>query len=134
MENSRNIFGKIVFGFIVWLSVLFAGFLFASALLWDAYSVDMDTQEVLYKRDGQLWTLYVLAAVAVLTIVCMLIRRKAGDRLLPWHLAFTLVWIMGFGGLVIYFSRTMPAADAMSVYVMAEGIAAGDLSFVNPTT
>ena len=57
MENFRNIFGKIVFGFIVWLSVLFAGFLFASALLWDAYSVDMDTQEVLYKRDGQLWTL-----------------------------------------------------------------------------
>lgn len=134
MKNSCNFFEKIVFGFIVWLSVLFAGFLFASALLWDAYSLNMDTQEVLYKRDGQLWTLYVLAAVAVLTIVCMLIRKKAGDKLLPLHLAFTLVWIMGFGGLVIYFSRTMPAADAMSVYVMSEGIAAGDLSFVEPVT
>ena len=132
MKNFGNLFGKIVFGFIVWLSIAFAGFLFVSAFISDAYSVDMDTQKVLFKTDGQLWTLYVLAALTILAAVCFLIRKRLGDRLLPWHLAFTLLWILGAGGLLIYLSRTLPAADAMSVYVMSEGIAAGDLSFVNP--
>ena len=133
MKNFGRTFGKFVFGFIVWLGILFTGFLFISSLLYDSYSTDMETQIVLYRRDNPLWTVFVVAVVVILTVVCTVMSKKWGEKALKWHLTLTVLWVFVLGCLGIFFFRTVPAADAMSVYAMAESLSQGDLSFIHPT-
>ncbi len=133
MEKAIGKIYKTVVYFIVYLGIIFTGFLFVSAVIYDAYSSDMDSQLVLFRNDNQLWTLAVLALFGVFSAFSALLCTKNNKKCLNCHLFLTLIWILGLGLLLIYYSRTAPAADAMSVYAMAESFAAGDLSFVHPT-
>nr|WP_318685289.1 hypothetical protein [uncultured Acetatifactor sp.] len=114
-------------GFIQSFSLLLTGLLFVSAFLFTCYAQDMETQRVLTKWDNPFISL--LGMAVFLAFIWCLVRR------LPDKLLFLLIllWCLCAGGALILFGKTVPAADAMSVYSAAQALAEGDLSVIHPT-
>lgn len=122
-------------GFIRILSLLLTAALFAGGFLFTCYSENMETQQVLTKWDNPLWGLLGIAVfLAVFFGVSKALKKLLPDSLQnKFLLLFVLAWCLLAGGLLILFSKTVPAADAMSVYSAAELLAAGDVSVIHPT-
>ena len=115
------------------LCLLFSSVLFLSGFLFTAYTEDMTSQEVLFKVDNPITA--ILSLFLILTLFYLWNRvisrnpRKAKGILLP----LVLLWVIGTGSLLILFGRTVPAADAMSVYSAAERLSLGDTSVIHNT-
>lgn len=119
--------------FIQTCSLLLTFLLFAGAFLCTCYSEDMETQLVLTKWDNPLSA--VLGMAVFLLIPAGIIRflfRHTGSPVKLLR-TLTLLWCICLGGILILFSRTVPAADAMSVYSIAGSLAEGDTSVIHPT-
>lgn len=119
--------------FVRILSLIFTGILLISAFLATCYAQDMTTQEVLTKWDNPLAG---IAGTALFVCVLLLIGKwvcKRPERRLTLLLLVILSWCLFFGALLVLFSKTVPAADAMSVYAIAESLANGDTSVIHPT-
>ncbi len=120
-------------GSIKILSLFFTGILFLGGFLTTCYAVNMETQQVLTRLDHPLWNLLMLAVfLAFFFLMERLVCRNVKKRL-PLLLLLVLAWCAALGGVLILFSKTVPAADAMSVYAIAESLAAGDTSVIHPT-
>lgn len=119
--------------FIKWLSCIFAGLLFFTVFIFTAYSTDMVTQKVHFKFDP-VW-LSALEAVVFFLLFVFFSRWIGGnpEKRMEDFLRFTLLWIGTAGLFLVLFGKTVPAADSLSVYVMAEAAAGGDLSAVHFT-
>lgn len=120
-------------GFVQVFSLLLTALFLISGFLFTCYSTDMDTQQVLTKWDNPL--LNVLGAGLLFLFflgICHLVLRSPskGKRLL---LLAALGWSILLGVILIVFSKTAPAADAVSVYSIAERLAGGDTSVIHPT-
>jgi len=139
--------------FVQIISLLLTGVLLISGVLLTCYSTDMETQKVLTKWDNLLFTL------PATTLLCLLlflvaaqicqgpkVSRLSGSRLAAsWKLKssctfahrllrlFVLCWCVTMGIVLILFGKTVPAADAWSVYSIAEHLASGDTSVIHPT-
>jgi hypothetical protein len=132
--------------FVQILLLLLSGLLLASAFLATCYSTDMGTQLVLSKWDNPFWSLLGTALLALpvrgaASCICRkkteekavpLEKRKPLSRLAILRLA-VLGWCMAVGLVLILFGRSAPAADAYSVYSIAEHLAAGDSSVIHPS-
>ena len=107
--------------------------LFTGSFLFTCYAENMETQQVLTRLDHPLGSLFgILLFLGILGSVLFLIRHNVSK----WKniiLFCTLGWIIFAGVLLILFSKTVPAADAMSVYSAAEALALGDTSVIHPT-
>ncbi len=115
------------------LAVAFSGILLFTNLLRTCYSLDMTSQEVLTRWDNPFLTIIGLfLLVALFFIVRKWVCAKPAQRL-PMLLGAVLLWCMGWGILLILFSKTVPAADAWSVYSIAESLAQGNTSVVHHT-
>ncbi len=115
------------------LAVLMTGGLFLSGFFGTAYVTDMASQVVLLRRDNLLTNLIgILLAFGVGGGIYLIVKKNFEKRL-KVLLAVVLIWYFAVGFLLALFGRTVPAADAMSVYRMGAQIARGDLSFVHPT-
>lgn len=119
--------------FIQTCSMLLTFLLFAGAFLCTCYSEDMETQLVLTKWDNPLWGVLGMAAfLALFGGAIRFLFRSKGFPVKPLRILIFL-WCLGLGGILILFGRTVPAADALSVYSIAESLAEGDTSVIHPT-
>lgn len=119
--------------FIQICSLLLTFLLFAGAFLCTCYSENMETQLVLTKWDNPLFGILGMTFFLVLiggTIRFLFRSERSPVKFLR---ILTLLWCVGLGGILILFSRTVPAADALSVYSIAESLAEGDTSVIHPT-
>ncbi|MBQ4536047.1 MAG: hypothetical protein II994_00350 [Lachnospiraceae bacterium] len=115
------------------LMSVFSGILLCSSLLGTCYSLDMTSQEVLTCWDNPLITLIgLLLFVAFFGTIQKWVLKKPSKRL-PCLFAIVLCWCICVGTLLILFSKTVPAADAWSVYSIAESLAQNDTSVVHHT-
>ncbi len=116
--------------FIQIISLLLVAGLFAGGFLSTCYSLDMNTQIVLTRWDNPLYNL--LGMSIFLTALFLIIRVSAKSKL-KLLTGLVLAWCVLIGALLILFGRTVPAADALSVYSIAEALAEGDTGVIHPT-
>ena len=103
-------------------------------------SVDMETQEVLTKWDNPFLS---LPGTALLGLFLLFPAAYASGKMTAYHIPrhsrhrllrlLVLSWCIACGILQILFGKTVPAADAYSVYDIAQSLAAGDTSVIHPT-
>ncbi len=113
-----------------WVFLLFSALLLVTGLFSSAYIEDILSQKVLYKWGFSpliIPVLFLFAGLCLLLKILSGLFRTGVRRIL---LFVTIFWILAAGTLISYFGRTVPAADAMTVYSMAESAAHGDLSFI----
>lgn len=114
--------------------LLLTGLLSLSGLLSTCYSVDMESQLVLFKWDNLLLTLpgTILICLGIFILAAMVSRDAlpSAHRLLRF---FVLCWYMCTGLVLILFSKSVPAGDGYSVYQIAGQLAVGDTSVIHPT-
>ncbi|MBR6004498.1 MAG: hypothetical protein IK068_07250 [Lachnospiraceae bacterium] len=134
MNNSKKLTFKIydIVTFITrWGLAIFAGLLFLTAFFFEAYALNMDTQEVLIRRDNVL----IQGLVILIFIAFMFLLRKCTkkheDAFLKIQFYVTLAWIFGAGVFFIFFAKSVCGSDPMIVFKMAESVAAGDLSVID---
>ena len=115
------------------IALLLAVLLFAGSFLTTCYTENMETQQVLLRFDNPLWNLLELAGYGVLFACCLSLSRKIGPKFRRGLLLFTMMLILIFGGLLVAFGRTVPAADALSVYNAAAEWILGNKDIIHPT-
>lgn len=120
-------------GIVRILTLLLAVLLFAGSFLTTCYADNMETQQVLFRLDNPLWNLLELAGFGLLFCACLHFYDKFGRKFRRGLLIFTLGFIFCLGVLLILFGRTVPAADAMSVYNAALEWIQGNLDVIHPT-
>jgi len=118
---------------VKFLTLLLAVLLFAGSFLTTCYADNMETQQVLFRLDNPLWNLLELAGFGLLFCACLHFYDKFGRKFRRGLLIFTLGFIFCLGVLLILFGRTVPAADAMSVYNVALEWIQGNLDVIHPT-
>ena len=118
---------------VKFLTLLLAVLLFAGSFLTTCYADNMETQQVLFRLDNPLWNLLELAGFGLLFCGCLHFYDKFGRKFRRRLLIFTLGFIFCLGVLLILFGRTVPAADAMSVYNAALEWIQGNLYVIHPT-
>ena len=115
------------------LSLLLSMLLFAGSFLTTCYADNMETQQVLLRPDNPLWNLLELAGFGLLFCGCLYLYEKIGEKFRRGLLVFTLTFVFGLGILLILFGRTVPAADALSVYNAAAEWILGNTDIIHPT-
>ena len=118
---------------VKFLTLLLAVLLFAGSFLTTCYADNMETQQVLFRLDNPLWNLLELAGFGLLFCGCLYLYAKIGERFRRGLLLFTLGFVFGLGILLILFGRTVPAADALSVYNAAAEWILGNTDIIHPT-
>lgn len=118
---------------VKFLPLLLAVLLFAGSFLTTCYADNMETQQVLFRLDNPLWNLLELAGFGLLFCACLHFYDKFGRKFRRGLLIFTLGFLFCLGVLLILFGRTVPAADAMSVYNAALEWIQGNLDVIHPT-
>lgn len=118
---------------VKFLTLLLAVLLFAGSFLTTCYAENMETQQVMFRLDNPLWNLLELAGFGLLFCACLHFYDKFGRKFRRGLLIFTLGFIFCLGVLLILFGRTVPAADAMSVYNAALEWIQGNLDVIHPT-
>ncbi len=133
MKKTFTKLYRISRSFLQMCSLVLTGLLFLGSFLFTCYADDMETQKVLTAVDNPLLNIAgILLFAALLYLCCRLVCRDAAKRK-PLLLMLVLGWTVLLGALLILFSKTVPAADAMSVYSAAECMAKGDTSVIHPT-
>lgn len=115
------------------LTLLLSMLLFAGSFLTTCYADNMETQQVLLRPDNPLWNLLELAGFGLLFCGCLYLYEKIGEKFRRGLLVFTLTFVFGLGVLLILFGRTVPAADALSVYNAAAEWILGNTDIIHPT-
>lgn len=119
--------------FIQFFSLLLTFLLFTGAFLCTSYSENMETQLVLFRWDNPLLSLTGIAVFLLLFSGILRLLFKWSASPVKILRVLTLIWCICLGGILIVFGRTVPAADALSVYSIAETLAEGDTSVIHPT-
>ncbi len=125
------------------LMLLFTGILLVCGFLLTCFSTNMETQEVLTKWDNPFLSFFgiVLSGLIFLFLAAYASGKSVAinAHFIPKHSRqrflrlFVLCWCVACGILQILFSKTVPAADAYSVYDIAQSLAAGDTAVIHPT-
>ena len=115
------------------LTLLLSILLFAGSFLTTCYADNMETQQVLLRPDNPLWNLLELAGFGLLFCGCLYLYKKIGEKFRRGLLVLTLTFVFGLGILLILFGRTVPAADALSVYNAAAEWILGNTDIIHPT-
>lgn len=119
--------------FIHFLALFFTGFLLVSGFLFTCYADDMTSQQVLTRVDNPLTGLIGTCIMIVLLLLCAYPAYADPSKGKKILLLTVLCWTLALGGFLILFGKTVPAADAWSVYSAAESLASGDTSVIHPT-
>lgn len=138
MKSIQSLFKKLYtlsLRFIQTVSLALTGVLFLCSFLFTCYSENMETQQVLKRWDNPLFN---ILGLLLLSLICFVVCRVAAGKLSEVSLnRLLLLFVSGLcllsGAALILFSKTVPAADALSVYSAGEAFASGDLSAIHPT-
>ncbi len=120
-------------GFVRLCCLILSGLFFVGGFLYTCYSLDMSSQLVLTAWDNPLVSLPLLALVLFCFLFLGGFLTKNPPRWNRLLLLLVMGWCAALGILLVLFGKTVPAADAMSVYSAAERLAAGDTSVIHPT-
>jgi len=133
MQSFRKKIHNLALSSVQIITLLLTFFLFIGSFLATCYAENMDTQVVLTRLDSPIWN--ILGILVMLTLFLGAIKLLGQNiyKLKKLLLVLTLGWIILLGVMLILFSKTVPAADAMSVYAAAESLAAGNTSVIHPT-
>ena len=132
-RSCCNIIYRLGLNIVMLLTLLLSMLLFAGSFLTTCYADNMETQQVLLRPDNPLWNLLELAGFGLLFCGCLYLYAKIGERFRRGLLLFTLGFVFGLGILLILFGRTVPAADALSVYNAAAEWILGNTDIIHPT-
>lgn len=122
--------------FIQILSLSFTALLLLSGFLCTCYSLNMETQQVLTKWDNPLMNLLGIAVFLLPVLMGLYLFHKFQEKTAFAKKVFLILasfWILSVGAVLIVFNKTVPAADAYSVYDIAGRLAMGDTSVIHPT-
>lgn len=132
-RSCCNIIYRLGLNIVMLLTMLLSMLLFAGSFLTTCYADNMETQQVLLRPDNPLWNLLELAGFGLLFCGCLYLYEKIGEKFRRGLLVFTLTFVFGLGILLILFGRTVPAADALSVYNAAVEWILGNTDIIHPT-
>lgn len=132
-RSCCNIIYRLGLNIVMFLTLLLSMLLFAGSFLTTCYADNMETQQVLLRPDNPLWNLLELAGFGLLFCGCLYLYEKKGEKFRRGLLVFTLTFVFGLGILLILFGRTVPAADALSVYNAAAEWILGNTDIIHPT-
>ena len=132
-RSCCNIIYRLGLNIVMLLTLLLSMLLFAGSFLTTCYAANMETQQVLLRPDNPLWNLLELAGFGLLFCGCLYLYEKIGEKFRRGLLVFTLTFVFGLGILLILFGRTVPAADALSVYNAAAEWILGNTDIIHPT-
>ena len=132
-RSCCNIIYRLGLNIVMLLTLLLSMLLFACSFLTTCYADNMETQQVLLRPDNPLWNLLELAVFGLLFCGCLYLYEKIGEKFRRGLLVFTLTFVFGLGILLILFGRTVPAADALSVYNAAAEWILGNTDIIHPT-
>ena len=132
-RSCCNIIYRLGLNIVMLLTLLLSMLLFAGSFLTTCYADNMETQQVLLLPDNPLWNLLELAGFGLLFCGCLYLYEKIGEKFRRGLLVFTLTFVFGLGILLILFGRTVPAADALSVYNAAAEWILGNTDIIHPT-
>ena len=132
-RSCCNIIYRLGLNIVMLLTLLLSILLFAGSFLTTCYADNMETQQVLLRPDNPLWNLLELAGFGLLFCGCLYLYEKIGEKFRRGLLVFTLTFVFGLGILLILFGRTVPAADALSVYNAAAEWILGNTDIIHPT-
>ena len=132
-RSCCNIIYRLGLNIVMLLTMLLSMLLFAGSFLTTCYADNMETQQVLLRPDNPLWNLLELAGLGLLFCGCLYLYEKIGEKFRRGLLVFTLTFVFGLGILLILFGRTVPAADALSVYNAAAEWILGNTDIIHPT-
>lgn len=114
------------------LTLLLSVLLFAGSFIVTCYADNMETQKVLFRFDSPFWNLLEIIGYGLLFMGCLYLFSKIGKKFCRGMLFFTLGAIMVLGIALIIFGRTVPAADALSVYNAAAEWILGNTAVIHP--
>lgn len=132
-RSCCNIIYRLGLNIVMLLTLLLSMLLFAGSFLTTCYADNMETQQVLLRPDNPLWNLLELAGFGLLFCGCLYLYEKIGEKFRRGLLVFTLTFVFVLGILLILFGRTVPAADALSVYNAAVEWILGNTDIIHPT-
>lgn len=132
-RSCCNIIYRLGLNIVMLLTLLLSMLLFAGSFLTTCYADNMETQQVLLRPDNPLWNLLELAGFGLLFCGCLYLYEKTGEKFRRGLLVFTLTFVFVLGVLLILFGRTVPAADALSVYNAAAEWILGNTDIIHPT-
>ena len=132
-RSCCNIIYRLGLNIVMLLTLLLSMLLFAGSFLTTCYADNMETQQVLLRPDNPLWNLLELAGFGLLFCGCLYLYEKIGEKFRRGLLVLTLTFVFGLGILLILFGRTVPAADALSVYNAAAEWILGNTDIIHPT-
>lgn len=132
-RSCCNIIYRLGLNIVMLLTLLLSMLLFAGSFLTTCYADNMETQQVLLRPDNPLWNLLELAGFGLLFCGCLYLYEKIGEKFRRGLLVFTLTFVFGLGILLILFGRTVPSADALSVYNAAAEWILGNTDIIHPT-
>jgi hypothetical protein len=133
MKKISLILYRFLIKALLGLMAFFALLLIVSAFIFTTYSDNMETQVALIRLDNiPLNLLGMLLFYIIFTGISFFVLKKVKTRK-KLLLFIVLGWYLVAGLLLAVFGRTVPAADSMSVYSIAEALARGDTSVIHPT-
>lgn len=132
MNSAYTKIYNFAFTFIRILSVIFTGMLFVSAFFSTCYALDMTSQKVLTRWDNPILSVIGMAVFGAVLFALISFFSKNAKKRIKILLLLALAWCLMAGAALILFSKTVPAADAMSVYSIAECLARNDTSVIHP--
>lgn len=121
---------KFAVGFIGVVCLALMTVLLISGWFWTCYAKDMASQEVMTRTDNLILN---LAGTAGMMLVAAGIfhwvkgNPKRRNRIL---LFVVLGWYLLIGAMLVLFGRTVPAADAASVFLAAQELASGNTNVI----
>jgi len=115
------------------ISIVFTAILFFSTLIFSFYAEDMTTQISVPHVDNIL--LSILLLLAVFGTICRLntLSLSTLEHIHKILRILSPLYTLILGALLVIFGRSAPAADAHSVYSIAESFATNNLSAIQPT-
>lgn len=131
MKKRKEVFSFFTLGAVKIMAFVLMLILSAGALLVTSYN---DEAFIVRYADNNVFLgmgaalLYFMVCSAVVVFAQRKVKKR--DKCL---LVVVLGWIAVVGACLIVFGRSVPTADAMSVYSIAESLALGDTSVIHPT-
>lgn len=115
------------------ISIALMAILSISAFLLTCYADDMISQQALTKWDNPLLNILgIVCFVGILYFFTKIFTHNPTKRV-PILLILVMGWCLLLGAVLVVFSKTAPAADAWSVYDIAQNLAMGNTGVIHPT-
>lgn len=119
--------------FIQYTSLVLTGLFLLSGVLSTAYSVNMESQEVLYRWDNLLLTIPGSFFLGLIFYALSRFFASGSANRQKVLRILVLAWYVGLNLILFVFSKTAPSGDSYSVYSIAENLAMGNTSVIHPT-